>query len=207
MTFERRTAERRTAITLRRQAEEQLKNRVAAEAEIAETDNLRLVHELQVHQIELELQNEELTQAYLEAQALRDKYWDLYDYAPVGYFTLSFLGDILEMNLCAAGMLGKERGSLIGHRLGDFIHPDSLQAFNQFLADATDAQDDVCANNLILRRNENEPIYVETRGRAFDQEHTTDKKIRVIMMDVSALKFATDELQHAFQKFFKYWRP
>lgn len=207
MHIERRTTERRTASTLRRQAEEQLKNRSESEAEFAEADHLRLLHELQVHQIELELQNEELTQAYLEAQALRDKYWDLYDYAPVGYFTLSYLGDILEMNLCAAGMLGKERGSLIGRRLGDYIHLDSLQAFNQFLVEASEAKDDVCANNLILRRNENEPIYVETRGRAFEHEHVVEKKIRVIMMDVSALKFATDELQYAFQKFFKYWRP
>ncbi|EEF25308.1 conserved hypothetical protein [Ricinus communis] len=207
MAVERRTSERRTASTLRRQAEEQLKHRAASIDLPTETDQMRLLHELQVHQIELELQNEELTQAYLEAQALRDKYWDLYDYAPVGYFTLSFLGDILEMNLCAAGMLGKERGALIGHRLGDFIHPDSLHAFSQFLVEASESQADVCANNLILRRNQNEPIYVETRGRAFDQEHNADKKIRVIMMDVSALKFATDELQHAFQKFFKYWRP
>jgi len=207
MSLERRTGERRTAVTLRRQAEEQLKSRKEEAADLADADQRRLLHELQVHQIELELQNEELSQAYLEAQALRDKYWDLYDYAPVGYFTLSFLGDILEMNLCAAGMLGKERGTLIGRRLGDFIHPDSLHGFNQFLAEASEAQDDVCANNLILRRSESEPIYVETRGRAFDHEHTADKKIRVVMMDVSALKFATDELQHAFQKFFKYWRP
>lgn len=194
-------------MTLRRQAEEQLKNRVGSDPAFSETDHLRMLHELQVHQIELELQNEELTQAYLEVQALRDKYWDLYDYAPVGYFTLSSMGDILEMNLCAATMLGKERGAVICRRLGDFIHPDSAHTFNQFLAEAGEAKDDVCANNLILRRNGSESIYVEARGRAFEHEHSSEKKLRVIMMDVSALKFATDELQNAFQKFFKYWRP
>ncbi len=209
MTLERRVGERRTAITLRRQAEEELRLRSEKSIPPTDTDQLRLLHELQVHQIELELQNEELTQAYLEAQSLRDKYWDLYDFAPVGYFTLSALGEILELNLCAASMLGKDRSTLINRRLGDFIHPDSLQSFNNFLKDASESKDEVSANNLILRR-ETDSIYVETRGRPFESNFTQppeDNRIRVIMMDVSALKFATDELQNAFQKFFKYWRP
>lgn len=207
MERDRRVGERRTASTLRRQAEEQLKQRTESSSEAPETDHLKLLHELQVHQIELELQNEELSQAYLEAQALRDKYWDLYDFAPVGYFTLSAMGEILELNLCAAGMLGKERSTLINRRLGDFVQAESLAAFNQFLVSAADAIDEVSANNLALYRNGKETIYVETRGRAFDNDQSDDKKIRVIMMDISALKFATDELQNAFQKFFKYWRP
>lgn len=210
MEIERRTTERRTAITLRRQAEEALRERTEQGDPQLETDQLRLLHELQVHQIELELQNEELSQAYLEAQTLRDKYWDLYDFAPVGYFTLTALGEILELNLCAAGMLGKERGALINRRLGDFIEPESLMAYNQFLKNASEAKgEEVSANNLVLRRD-NDPIYVETRCRPFESNLSyplQDNRLRVVMMDVSALKFATDELQNAFQKFFKYWRP
>lgn len=209
MDTERRTAERRTASTLRRQAEEALRIRPETGNPPSNTDQLRLLHELQVHQIELELQNEELSQAYLEAQSLRDKYWDLYDYAPVGYFTLSCMGEIFELNLCAARMLGKERSMLINRRLGDFIQPESLETFNNFLKAASAAKDEVSANNLILRRD-NDAIYVETRGRLFESDFTPppqDCRLRVVMMDVSALKFATDELQNAFQKFFKYWRP
>src|SRR5690242_15759211 len=149
MDIERRTAERRTASSLRRQAEEELRVRSEKGTPPSDTDQLRLLHELQVHQIELELQNDELSQAYLEAQSLRDKYWDLYDYAPVGYFTLSSMGEILELNLCAAGMLGKERSTLINRRLGDFIQPESLPAFNNFLKAASASKDEVSANNLI----------------------------------------------------------
>ncbi len=69
----------------------------------------RLVQELQIHQIELEMQNEELKQARDEAEAERERYLDLYDFAPVGYFTLDRDGVIRQMNLTGARLLGLER--------------------------------------------------------------------------------------------------
>lgn len=202
--------ERRNASSLRRQAEEKLRSSTEKQKSLTDADQLELLHELQVHQIELELQNEELSRAYLEAHALQDKYVDLYDFAPIGYFTLSVTGEIFELNLCAAEMLGKERSTLINRRIGDFIHPQSLQAFNHFLLEASQAKNEISANNLLLRRNENDSIYVEIRGRPFGTnliQPSPDHKIRVVMLDVTALKFATDELLNAFQKFFKFWRP
>ena len=74
----------------------------------------KLVHELQIHQVELDLQNEELRQSQGETEAALAKYADLYDSAPIGYFIFNPQGVILEANLTGAGLLGLERGSLLG---------------------------------------------------------------------------------------------
>ncbi len=89
----------------------------------------KLIHELNVHQIELELQNEELRRSQLELAAARDKYSDLFDFAPVGYLTFDDGGMILEANLTGAAMLGVERGSLIGKPFSTFIAVDSQDAY------------------------------------------------------------------------------
>ena len=73
---------------------------------------LRLIHELELHQIEFEMHNEELTQSRAEAEAARDQYTDLYDFAPVGYFTLTGDGTIQKTNLLGAKRLGAGRGNL-----------------------------------------------------------------------------------------------
>ncbi|MHB8894895.1 MAG: hybrid sensor histidine kinase/response regulator [Candidatus Geothermincolia bacterium] len=84
-------------------------------------DALRLIHELEVHQIELEMQNNELHQTQEELEASRTRYFDLYDLAPVGYLTMSAQGVILEANLTAATLLGVTRTALDGQQLSRFI--------------------------------------------------------------------------------------
>jgi len=74
-----------------------------------------------VHQIELEMQNEELRRAQVELEASRARYFDLYDLAPVGYFTLSQQGLILEANIAAANLLGVARGALVKAPLSRFV--------------------------------------------------------------------------------------
>jgi hypothetical protein len=210
MSDERRTTQRKSVVNLRKEAEALLNKKPGAKKSLSEHDQLALLHELQVHQIELELQNAELSRAYLEAQELQEKYLDLYDFAPVGYFTLSTKGEIQELNLYAANMLKGERDALIGRHLRDFIAQESLQSFNNFLGEASHADHEVSENLLTLRRGENDFLFVEARSRAFESDVAHPQKenrIRVVLMDVSALKFATDELQYSFQKFFKYWRP
>jgi PAS domain S-box-containing protein len=81
----------------------------------------RALHELRVHQIELEMQNEELRRAEEELEVSRARYFDLYDLAPVGYFTLSEQGLILEANLTAAKLLGVARGALVKQPLSRFV--------------------------------------------------------------------------------------
>jgi PAS domain S-box-containing protein len=89
----------------------------------------QLLHELQVHQIELEMQNEELRRAQLELDAARTRYFDLYDLAPVGYCTLNETGLILEANLTLATELGVARGALVSRPFSRFIHKEDAHRF------------------------------------------------------------------------------
>ena len=98
-----------------------------------------MVHELRVHQIELELQKEdlelqkdELAAARTEAEALRDRYADLYDFAPVGYATLDTQGIVREANLTGSLLLGTPRQSLIGMPFLHYVHPESQPLFSAF---------------------------------------------------------------------------
>lgn len=84
-------------------------------------DAAALLHELQVHQIELETQNEALRQAQVALEESRDRYADLYDFAPVGYFTLSDTGLIAAANLTGAALLGFERKKLVGRRFDALV--------------------------------------------------------------------------------------
>jgi len=99
-----------------------------------EADVKKLVHELQVHQIELEMQNEELRQAYETTEQALKKYTLLYDYSPMGYFTLDEDGVIHDLNFSAAEMLQEKRFSLINVNFKLFIYEDSKPIFNNFLS-------------------------------------------------------------------------
>jgi PAS domain S-box-containing protein len=98
-----------------------------------EADTQRLLHELQVHQIELEMQNAELQDARDEVEAGLEKYTSLYDFAPVAYFSLDEQGLILEVNLTGAALLGVERSRLVNRRLPRFVAPTSRPSFVAFL--------------------------------------------------------------------------
>ncbi len=119
---------------LRRRAEERLEEHEAADANSRTAEDAqRLVHELQVHQIELELQNEELRRARAEVEVGLQQHVDLYDFAPVGYFTLDREGVIRQVNLTGAGLLGMERSRLVGARFGLFVSTENRPEFNAFL--------------------------------------------------------------------------
>jgi PAS domain S-box-containing protein len=113
------------AAELRQKAEalllEKASRAAKGSAAISPREIEQALHELRVHQIELEMQNEELRSAQEEIEAGRERFFDLYDLAPVGYCTLSEKGLILEVNLTAATLLGTTRGALINQPLSRFI--------------------------------------------------------------------------------------
>ncbi len=129
MAKKRRTSGPIPSKTLRQRAERMASTTGADIAEMKDEDVRRLVHELQVHQIELELQNQELREAQVALAEARDRYADLYEFAPVGYLSVGPDGVIHEANLTAAKLLARERVSLIGTKLSHFVARQSQDAF------------------------------------------------------------------------------
>lgn len=119
---------------LRRKAEEYLKKSQEKKVEqVVESDVMKLLHELQVHQVELEMQNEELCQANASTEEALKKYTMLYEFAPMGYFTLDKNSIISELNFTGAEILGEKRFSLIDSNLKLFITEDSKCVFADFI--------------------------------------------------------------------------
>ena len=93
----------------------------------------RILHELELHQIELEMQNSELNKARDDMGAMLEKYTDLFEFAPVSYFTLDREGTICSVNLTGASLLGTERSRLNGRRFEHFVEASDRSAFATFL--------------------------------------------------------------------------
>ncbi len=159
-----------------------------------ELDATRLLHELQVHKIELELQNEELIAAGREVELLRRRYEALYRLAPVGYLSLSRSGEVLEANDRAFAMLKRDLTSLLTHRLRNFLAPDSLAAFDAMIDAAGTTGKDSSADNLLVHRPHTVPIYVKAQCRLVEVDDQQSAVILLALMDVSALKFAMDDV-------------
>lgn len=118
---------------LDKQAEELLSKKVERSiAQLSEPEIYMLLHELEVQQLELKLKNEELFRTKKQAEAATEKYAELYDFAPLGYFTLSDSGKILELNLSAAQMLGMERSYFKNKSFTTFVSPKSTPIFDLF---------------------------------------------------------------------------
>ena len=113
-------------------------------------------HELQVHQAELEMQNDELRRTQLELAAARDRFIDLYDFAPVGYLTLDRLGRIVEANLKSAAELDTPRTTLIGRRLSELVAATDGDRWHRHLLESLQG-DEPTRIELALRRRSGKP--------------------------------------------------
>jgi len=91
-----------------------------------------LLHELQVYQVELEFQNDELRRSQVALEESRDRYVDFYDFAPVGYITLSYAGMINEINLTGASLLGVERSRLINRNFASFVCREDADRWHEY---------------------------------------------------------------------------
>ena len=154
-----------------------------------EADPRRLLHELQVHQVELQVQNAELQHARDRMEVLLAKYTDLYDFAPVGYFSVDEQGRILEANLTGAALLGVDRSLLISRHLPRFVAPGSQPIFHAFLARVfarTGKQ--VCEAELLKQGAA--PFWAGMHGTAAISVSGPAKWCRVALLDITSLKRA-----------------
>ncbi len=180
---------------LRRQAEERLKDCGSdpASSRGEGKDSRALVHELQVHQIELEMQNEELKRAKLEAEDALTKYSDLYDFAPIGLFTLDAQGLIQEVNLAGAALLGKERRNLMTRHFRRFVAPEDLPSFDGFCKSAFGTfVKQTCELNLI--RDKVPAVYVRIEGTVIEDCLQNERLCRIAVIDITERKKAEEEL-------------
>jgi PAS domain-containing protein len=166
---------------LRRNAEELLgKKQFKMNLSAMETDAVKLLHELQVHQIELEMQNEELIQANETAETALRKYTMLYDFAPMGYFTLDSLGNINELNFTGAEMLGDKRFSLVNSNFKLFVAEESQSVFDRFFSKVY-SNDSKESCEIILGYNGNPSCRVYMEGIVTGD----DKQCLLSVVDIS----------------------
>ena len=161
-----------------------------------------LLHELQVHQVELEMQNEELRESHIALDIVRTRYFDLYDLAPIGYLTLNAHGTIQQANLTVANLLGMDRGSLIKQPLSKLIlksDQDIYYLSHKKLMESGDPQ----SFDLQIVKSDFTTFWanlVITLANSINSDADSDldnkQELRVVLSDIAARKQA----EHAFQE-------
>jgi PAS domain S-box-containing protein len=182
---------------LRRRAEARLRARHAHRQPKpgdpkAEVTPQRLLHELQVHQVELEMQNAELQESRDRMEALLERYTDLYDFAPAGYFSLDEQGRILEANLTGAVLLGVDRSRLLKRRLP--VDPASLPVFLTFLKHVL-AGTGKQSCEVVLLKESGVTFWASLQGISAISVSDPRKWCRVAVADITSLKQAEDVLR------------
>jgi PAS domain S-box-containing protein len=181
------------ATDLRHRAEEQQKATMAETGlAVADAGPQRLLHELQVHQLELEMQNAELRQARDELDTALEKYTGLYDFAPVAYFTLDRTGTITAVNLAGASLVGGVRSRLIGQQFRKFVADADRIAFTGFLEKVLASLiKESCEFVLMNRIKQQVSVQIEAMATASGQE------FRLALIDVTGRKSMEAHLMQA----------
>ena len=172
---------------LRQKAETILKSKRALKTE---QNKEKLIHELMIHQIELEMQNEELEKARQETMSALEKYSNLYQSAPIAYLTLDCHSQVLEANLTASKLLNTSIENLMKLRLGVFIADESKPVFNNFLSKALKSNQ---LENCELTFNINNQAYWISLNAKADITHKT---VLVLAINISDKKIASEKIYH-----------
>ena len=182
---------------LRRRAEEVLQEQLSDQRELfSDLDAVRMLHELQVHQTELEMQNEELVNSRSALEAALGRFTDFYEFSPVGNFSIDSDGILLRTNMAGANMLGVDRIHLAGRHLDDFLERAGRASFGSFLQRVFAGETQTCEIQVIRT---NLPLLDLQISGILSEDMS---ECRAVAIDISSRKRAEAEREQ-FNKFFQ----
>jgi PAS domain S-box-containing protein len=192
--------ELRRASELRQSAEKRLRGQspeITGTMTAAEVSSV--VHELQVHQIELEMQNDEFMRVQVDLRESAQRYGKLFDFAPIGYFAWNERGEILEVNLAGANLLDIDRSAVIRKRFGQYVALEDRAAFSEFLHHIFDADaKQICELELLKGENR---IHVLIEAVTIRDSQGVAKSCLAAVMDITARKKAEEALHDMERRF------
>ena len=150
-------------------------------------DVQRLVHLLQVHQVELEHQNQELRIMQQELEVSRNKYVNLFDFSPTPYLTLDFSGIIKEVNLSASKLFGIDRNKLIGRRFISYILQEDREIFNSFIKTVFKSPTKHSCDLKVMNKNK-QVFHVLIEGLELEDTLESDQRCQVALIDLTEFK-------------------
>ncbi|MDR4497517.1 MAG: sigma 54-interacting transcriptional regulator [Candidatus Scalindua sp.] len=178
---------------LRKEAKKRLGPESIPLEKLSDEEVRKLAHELQVHQIELDMQNEELRNAQMEIERSRDRYTFLYDHAPVGYFTISEKGSILEANLTGAAILGIERNFLIKEPVSKFIVSEDQDKFYHYRRSVYDGKE-TKACELKMVKKDGTVFHAQLECAEVHVADDISRQWRAVLTDITERKLAEEEV-------------
>ena len=179
--------------SLRDNAEKQLASLQKRSPDLKGQTPEQLIHELQVHQIELEMQAEELRKSHLALEKSRDKFFDLYDFAPTGILTLSEKGLIVEVNLTGSTLLGVERCKLVRIRFSTFVAPEDRDQWYLYITNLLRQEEKQCCT-LLLKLTDGSAFPARLEGVRLGSGGI-QTEARIAFSDITDMKKAEEALQ------------
>jgi PAS domain S-box-containing protein len=159
-------------------------------------DISKLIHELQAHQVEVKMQNEELRRIHQELKEAKDKYSDLYDFAPVGYFTLSNAGIIVDVNRTGATLLGRAKDRIIKKPFSSFVFIDDYKTYYSHLKQVFGTKTRR-ACEIQLERHDRTRFPARLESVAVKDSEREFNQCRTVVSDIKDLKLAQKALQES----------
>jgi PAS domain S-box-containing protein len=177
---------------LRVRAEQLLSESPKGFKDIPAEDIQNIIHELQVHQIELEMQNEELRRSQIELEESRNRYVDLYDFAPVGYVTVDQNLLVIEANLTGANLLGIERSRLMKNGLFHYIAEDYRHRYYSTVRQSFETKEKQTCQLKIMKKNGTE-FYAQLECIVVQDAEGNFNQLRIAITDITLTKVAEKE--------------